>query len=129
MEAILRAGHDATYGVATTLTNKRPCKDQHAGVAKAPSLSPNSSLLEHEILGPLLIALEQETDSRTCNALNNAAVLINQLAAELQAYRDAAEYDFSRPKDLQFRGWNMAKLQSALKKTDARRTSRGASQA
>ena len=86
-------------------------------------------MLQHEIQGPLLLALEQESDRERRHSLKNAAVLINQLAAELQAYRDAAEYDFRRPKDLQFRGWNMAKLQSALKKTEARRTSRAASQA
>jgi hypothetical protein len=128
-EARLRAGHDGTYEVAATFTGVRQCEDQQAGCAKNPSLAPESSLLQHEIQGPLLRALEQETDSQRRHSLKNAAVLINQLAAELQAYRDAAEYDFRRPKDLQFRGWNMAKLQSALKKTEARRTSRAASQA
>ena len=125
----MRAGHDGTYEVAATFTGVRQCEDQQAGCAKNPSLAPDSSLLQHEIQGPLLVALEQETDSQRRHSLKNAAVLINQLAAELQAYRDAAEYDFRRLKDLQFRGWNMAKLQSALKKTEARRTSRAASQA
>ncbi len=125
----MRAGHDGTYDVAAAFTGVRPCEGQHAGSAKNPSLAKNASMLQHEIQGPLLVALEQETDSEKRSSLKKAAVLIDQLAAELQAYRDAAEYDFSRPKDLQFRGWNMAKLQSALKKTEARRTSKGASQA
>ena len=125
----MRAGHANTYEVAATFTGVSQCEDQQAQCAKNPSVAHESSLLQHEIQGPLLRALEQETDSQRRHSLKNAAVLINQLAAELQAYRDAAEYDFRRLKDLQFRGWNMAKLQSALKKTEARRTSRAASQA
>jgi hypothetical protein len=111
----LRVRHEGTYEVTATLIGA----GQKARFAPSPFRGQNLSLLQQQIEGPLLIALEQETDGEKRRLLKKAAVLIDQLTAELQAYHEAAEYDFTRPKDLQFRGWNMAKLQQALKRTEA----------
>jgi hypothetical protein len=82
-----------------------------------PSHRESDGLTEAEIKGRLLTAIAQEMDSGRRQSLENAAVLVDQLMDELQAYRDAAEYDFGRPKSMQFRGWNMGKLAEALRKT------------
>jgi len=74
---------------------------------------------DHEITGWLLVAIDQETDNAKRRALENAAALMAQLRDELQAYRDAAEIDPTRPLSQQFRGWNMARLSQARKKTES----------
>ncbi len=67
----------------------------------------------------LLAPIAQELDSGRRQSLEKAAAFMEQVLDELQAYRDAAQYDYSRPKSMQFRGWNMGKLAEALKKTRA----------
>ena len=74
---------------------------------------------EAEVKGRLLAAIAQELDSGRRQSLEKAAALMEQALDELQAYRDAAQYDYSRPKSMQFRGWNMGKLAEALKRTRA----------
>jgi hypothetical protein len=74
---------------------------------------------EAETKGRLLAAIAQELDSGRRQSLEKAAAFMEQALDELQAYRDAAQYDYSRPKSMQFRGWNMGKLAEALKKTRA----------
>jgi hypothetical protein len=116
-EAGLRAGHDGVYGSAASLAGLSPGESaQGKGEPPAPALPPSESA-EREIHGSLMAAIEQETDRATRQLLKNAAGTIAGLMAELQGYRDAAEYDFSRPKSMQFRGWDMGKLQKALNRT------------
>ena len=74
---------------------------------------------EAEAKGRLLAAIAQELDSGGRQSLEKAAAFMEQALDELQAYRDAAQYDYSRPKSMQFRGWNMGKLAEALRKTRA----------
>ncbi len=74
---------------------------------------------EAEAKGRLLAAIAQELDSSRRQSLEKAAAFMEQALDELQAYRDAAQYDYSRPKSMQFRGWNMGKLAEALRKTRA----------
>ncbi len=71
-----------------------------------------------EIKTWLRVVTAQETDIAKRRLLEKAAAGIEQLVDELQAYRGAAEIDVTRPKDLRFRGWNMAKLTQAWKKTE-----------
>ena len=86
-----------------------------------PSRSAGAGLAEAELKGRLLAAIAQEADSTRRHSLENAAALADRLLDELQAYRDAAVYDFSRPKSMQFRGWNMGRLGQALRKTQSAR--------
>lgn len=86
-----------------------------------PSQSADGGQAEAELKGRLVAAIAQETDSARRQSLENAAALANRLLDELQAYRDAAVYDFSRPKSMQFRGWNMGRLGQALRKTQSAR--------
>ncbi len=74
---------------------------------------------EAEAKGRLLAAIAQELDSGRRQSLEKAAAFMEQALDELQAYRDAAQYDYGRPKSMRFRGWNMGKLAEALKKTRA----------
>ena len=115
----MRAGHDGVYENAASLAGLSPGEStQGKGEPPAPALPrPPSESAEREIHGSLLAAIEQETDRATRQLLKNAAGTIARLMAELQCYREAAEYDFSRPKSMQFRGWNMGKLQKALNRT------------
>jgi len=71
------------------------------------------------MMASLRAAIAAETGSAKRQMLENAAVLMEQLTAELKAYRAAAEYDYSRPTSMQFRGWNMGQLQQALRQTEA----------
>jgi hypothetical protein len=77
---------------------------------------------EAEAKGRLLAAIAQELDTGRRQSLERAAALMEQALDELQAYRDSAQYDYSRPKSMQFRGWNMGKLTQALRKTRAARS-------
>ena len=74
---------------------------------------------EAEVKARLLAAIAQELDSGRRQSLEKAAALMERALDEVQAYRDAAQYDYSRPKSMQFRGWNMGKLAEALKRTRA----------
>jgi hypothetical protein len=86
-----------------------------------PSGNADNGPAEAELKGRLLAAIAQETNSTRRQSLENAATLVDRLLDELQAYRDAAVYDFSRPKSMQFRGWNMGSLGQALRKTQGAR--------
>ena len=79
----------------------------------------DSAFAEKRIRDRLLIAADEETDSLQRQLLEDAADLVRQLSEELQAYRNAAEYDYSRPMSMQFRGWNMGRLDQARRKTAA----------
>jgi hypothetical protein len=74
---------------------------------------------EAEAKACLLAATAQELDSGRRQSLEKAAAFMEHALDELQAYRDAAQYDYGRPKSMQFRGWNMGKLAEALRKTRA----------
>jgi hypothetical protein len=74
---------------------------------------------EAEIKARLLVAIAQEMDSGRRQSLKDAAAFMEQVLDELQAYRDAAQYDYTRPASMQFRGWNMGKLAEALRRTRA----------
>jgi hypothetical protein len=91
--------------------------DPYAMPGLAPQSNPSPS--DEEIKGWLLCAIDKKTNNTNRRLLEDAAALIERLMDELKAYRDAAEYDFTRPRDTQFRGWNMANLIQARKKTEA----------
>ncbi len=84
-----------------------------------PASQAKSSNADADIKGWLLAAIGEESDGEKRRFLENAAALMEQMREELQVYRDAAQYDYTRPKSMQFRGWNMGRLSEALRRTEA----------